>query len=624
MPRRPLLRRGRPIPDWVTPPGSEPVLPRNAPPEPAQTSAFQPSPPVGTGLYGVDRAGQTWQYVPPGVIPLTTPGGPFLPVSGGTMQGPLVVTATGATTPRSIQDRWSDVYHVQDFGAVGDGTADDSAALQAAVNAAFSAGGGTVGIGRLRLYIAGNVNVPYNVGLEGEFRTAVADYRPSDWYQFGGQIKLATGATVTINSGNCSRILFIHDGLYTNLPQNPTDATNLVANFGGIGVSAAGTSDAYISECMFVGFTTGIDATNSSRLNVMDCRFDCTNGIYCSNSADISRYHRNHFWPFLTNYIPGVGPGPNAYLPLQRAGYAMKMEHNTWDQLIDCFQFGYYQGFWIDSCSNNTLVACHSDYTTPNDNSVAGFQFTGTNNYSKLIGSFVVSCAQGGLINETGGNLNPVVEIIGGTFAVTGPCINVVNGAAIVSSATFEVGTVGVNFGSGTLSGAVIGCNFNGVTENVTFANPTVQGMVAVLGSMATGISPAAADQNVVPLTVPQIAFSALAASNSDLSHGVQLWPGYGISAYAAAINVVVNGMPAGSFTNSGLNGCAIGQSIPAAGAFSAVEVGTTSGPNIRSGTGSDGGVQPAGSLWLRTDGAVGTHLYVSAGGGVWNAVAGV
>lgn len=52
--------------------------------------------------------------------------------------------------------------------------------------------------------------------------------------------------------------------------------------------------------------------------------------------------------------------------------------------------------------------------------------------------------------------------------------------------------------------------------------------------------------------------------------------------------------------------------------------IGTNVGPTIRSGTGAATGTQPAGSLWLRTDGASGSRLYVSAGGGTWAAVAGV
>ena len=48
------------------------------------------------------------------------------------------------------------------------------------------------------------------------------------------------------------------------------------------------------------------------------------------------------------------------------------------------------------------------------------------------------------------------------------------------------------------------------------------------------------------------------------------------------------------------------------------------SAATIRSGTGAASGTQPKGSLWMRTDGAVGSTLYVSQGGGTWNAVAGV
>lgn len=43
-------------------------------------------------------------------------------------------TATGTTTARNLVTRFSDVVNVKDFGAVGDGASDDTAAIQAAVN----------------------------------------------------------------------------------------------------------------------------------------------------------------------------------------------------------------------------------------------------------------------------------------------------------------------------------------------------------------------------------------------------------------------------------------------------------------------------------------------------------
>lgn len=55
-----------------------------------------------------------------------------------------LITASGTTTPRPLSDRFAETLNVLDFGAVGDGTADDTAAIQAALSAATTAGGGSV------------------------------------------------------------------------------------------------------------------------------------------------------------------------------------------------------------------------------------------------------------------------------------------------------------------------------------------------------------------------------------------------------------------------------------------------------------------------------------------------
>jgi hypothetical protein len=61
-------------------------------------------------------------------------------IAGGNVSA-TVVTATGSTTARTLAARAGDVVNVKDFGAIGNGIADDAAAVQAAINAVEPLGG---------------------------------------------------------------------------------------------------------------------------------------------------------------------------------------------------------------------------------------------------------------------------------------------------------------------------------------------------------------------------------------------------------------------------------------------------------------------------------------------------
>jgi polygalacturonase len=66
-------------------------------------------------------------------------------------------------TPAAISDQ----FDVRQFGAVGDGKTDDTAAFQRALDAAGKAGGGVAYAPRGNYFFAGHLNVPNAVTLAG-------------------------------------------------------------------------------------------------------------------------------------------------------------------------------------------------------------------------------------------------------------------------------------------------------------------------------------------------------------------------------------------------------------------------------------------------------------------------
>jgi|11_taG_2_1085331.scaffolds.fasta_scaffold10216_1 hypothetical protein len=86
-------------------------------------------------------------------------------VATGTAQdvNSIGVTATGSTTARSLADRFDDVVNVKDYGATGDGTTNDTSAVQAAVNTGASAVYFPDGT-----YFINDVSLPSNIRLFGD------------------------------------------------------------------------------------------------------------------------------------------------------------------------------------------------------------------------------------------------------------------------------------------------------------------------------------------------------------------------------------------------------------------------------------------------------------------------
>src|ERR1041385_6836872 len=84
----------------------------------------------------------------------------------GTLTALAVSLAVGAPKP--------DLYSFRDFGAIGDGKTDDTAAFQKALDSAKEAGGGVVYAPRGNYFFAGHLNVPGSVTLKGVWESVPA------------------------------------------------------------------------------------------------------------------------------------------------------------------------------------------------------------------------------------------------------------------------------------------------------------------------------------------------------------------------------------------------------------------------------------------------------------------
>lgn len=164
------------------------------------------TPLAGTELLAVVQGGVTKQVAVGGTIPasqiINTPSGTVaatnvqgaineivsdLAASGGSNLVGFLQAGTGAAA-RTAQAKMRDVVSVKDFGAVGDGVADDTAAIQAAITAASAAGGGRVRLPAGSYKVGSALTVPTYVSLVGDGAKATKILRAftGDFISLGG------------------------------------------------------------------------------------------------------------------------------------------------------------------------------------------------------------------------------------------------------------------------------------------------------------------------------------------------------------------------------------------------------------------------------------------------------
>ena len=262
----------------------------------------------------------------------------------------VLVTATGSTTPRSLANRFADVVNVKDFGAVGDGVTDDTAAIQAALNSATN--GDTVYAPSGKYYCASSITIPNDVTFKGCTQSIGSErYALFNIPAYNNSIYLSNTATIILSNGStvCD-FLIVNKNLVALYPfANQTNAKNAVNAYAGTAISGSASEDTYLHNLRILGFNQAIYETYCDRTKIDWIDIDCTNGIWLDSTFDISRVYNVHCWAFVT-----YGVSTNTNNVHYRSGSAFKLTNHFDGSIIsDSFSYGYNIGFDIQAFQVN-------------------------------------------------------------------------------------------------------------------------------------------------------------------------------------------------------------------------------------------------------------------------------
>jgi len=160
------------------------------------------------------------------------------------------VTATGSITSRKLADRWAEIKNVKDFGAVGDGVTDDTAALVATAAASAAAPGSTV------------VFAPGTYMWDG---TTLA---------FGDNFNLqGHGATIKMIAGTYSGYTY---AISSRIPPTPLGYDAGLTQHNDIRISGLTIDGNYSNVTMTTGSLCGIYLESCTNVTIEDVTvFDC-------------------------------------------------------------------------------------------------------------------------------------------------------------------------------------------------------------------------------------------------------------------------------------------------------------------------------------------------------------
>jgi hypothetical protein len=246
--------------------------------------------------------------------------------------------------------------NVRDYGALGDGQADDTAAFDKAM-AVVAPKGGTVSVPVGNYLIKTHLVVPPKVTLEGIWKV------PTAWTQNEGSTLLAVegegkeSGPAFITLGPNSTI----KGLTVFYPNQKKDK---IAPYPWC-VQGAGGDNSSVVDCLLVNPYQGVDfGTHPCGRHYVRNLYGqpLRRGLFVDQCYDIGRIENVHFWPFWSW-------DGNEYMKkwLWENGEAFIFARTDWEYVHNTFCFGYRVGYRFTASAtgamNGNLVGIGADAT---------------------------------------------------------------------------------------------------------------------------------------------------------------------------------------------------------------------------------------------------------------------
>jgi len=277
--------------------------------------------------------------------------GAAMAAGGGLLTGSISGAAPAAGAP-PMPPGAEPVFDVKRFGAVGDGKADDTGAIQRALDEAGLAGG-IVFLPGGKYLAPGNLSVPPSVCLQGVFKSP-----PRSGVDGGGSILLAT-AGKGLETGPPFILLHTNStvrGLAVFYPDQGGPVYPYPPTIQGIG------DDCSVVDVLLMNPYYGVDfGTHPCGRHWIKSLYmqAIRRGVYVAECFDVGRIEDVHVWPFWR-----IGDKKVDAITSHQ-GEAFVLARTDWEYMINCFCINYAVGYRFTTSAsgpgNVVLTQCGSD-----------------------------------------------------------------------------------------------------------------------------------------------------------------------------------------------------------------------------------------------------------------------